>query len=85
MQKWQIEGRVQWLCDDCAKKNAHVFILCAHEWLGEHSDASVVCDCCRCPEVLVQKMGKWRWLLYPFISLLIRPWLVPAKVARRVK
>lgn len=85
MQKWQINGSVQWLCNECAKANAHVFILYPHQWLAEDKDTSMACDCCRCSDSIVRKMGRMRWLLYPVLCLIPKPWPATAKVARRFK
>jgi len=69
MQKWQINGRARWLCNACAKGNAHVFLLYPHKWLGEEVSATIVCDCCRCTDSMVARFGRFRWALYPFLCL----------------
>ncbi|MHB1015583.1 MAG: hypothetical protein ACYC2W_09940 [Desulfurivibrionaceae bacterium] len=85
MQKWQINGTVQWLCEECAKANSHVFLLYQHQWLGEENDLAASCDCCRCKDVTVARLGKMRWLLYPFFCLVPRQWPAMTRAVRRSK
>jgi len=85
MQKWQINGTVQWLCEECAKANSHVFLLYQHQWLGEEKDLAASCDCCRCKDVTVARLGKLRWLLYPFLCLAPRQWPAMTRAVRRAK
>lgn len=85
MQKWKINGTVQCLCNECAKTNMQVFLLCSPRWLGEEKDVAATCDCCRCTDQVVKRYGRLRWLLYPFLSFLPRPWPAAPRVPRRAK
>jgi len=85
MQKWKINGTVQCLCNECAKTNLRIFLLYSPKWLGEEKGKGVTCDCCRCTGQIVNRLGRLRWLLYPFLSLLPRPWPVPIRSPRRAK
>lgn len=85
MQKWRINNKIQWLCTECTKANAHLFLLYPHKWLGEESDDELPCDCCRCTEPVIARYGKWRWLFYPFLGLMPRWWPTPARAMRRAK
>ncbi|MGV1097937.1 hypothetical protein ACUUL3_00810 [Thiovibrio sp. JS02] len=85
MQKWQINGTIQSLCNECAKTNLRVFLLYPHKWLGEEKDAAAACDCCRCTDQVVGRFGRLRWLFYPFLSFLPRPWPAALRTPRRAK
>lgn len=85
MQKWQINGTVQWLCEECAKANSHVFLLYQHQWLGKEEDLAASCDCCRCRDVTVARLGRMRWMLYPFLCLVPRQWPAMGRAVRSVK
>ncbi|MFZ5775944.1 MAG: hypothetical protein ACOY3Z_10720 [Thermodesulfobacteriota bacterium] len=85
MLKWRINNIIRWLCPECTKANAHLFLLYQHQWLGEETDAEAACDCCRCTRTQIERFGKLRWLLYPFLGLLPRWWPAPAKAMRRAK
>ncbi|HIJ79161.1 MAG: hypothetical protein OEY01_09110 [Desulfobulbaceae bacterium] len=85
MQKWEINGNVQWLCFDCAKANAHVFLLAEHQWLSQEKDGTISCDCCRCTDNVVRMFGRWRWFFYPFLALAPMLSTAPSPAMRRAK
>ena len=84
MLQWEIDGEVRWLCTECTRENAHVFLLRNARFLGEERDSAQVCHSCRCGDHTVYRYGGWRWFYYAFQCLVgVMPALMRVKVLRR--